>query len=258
MEGKATQGTHGAVWETLKSMGFMYKHLKAEVDRMEAQMNANELPSEVWKEYSTRVDAGWLKLTDYHSLIDESPIYRLAIFLHPNYRFEYFEEHWQEYKSWIAKARSAIKQEYERYERVWLAQAEEEAAAEEAAAEEDSSPPEDDVFKAFEAFGRPTNFARRRGKRRKIESSQLNSYWEAGPTTYTVANPIEWWHAEGSQWPVLQRMAFDVFTIPAMSAEPERLFSYGRRKISYERTRLSDDTIEAEMCQKAWLVNKIV
>ncbi|EKG08995.1 Ribonuclease H-like protein, partial [Macrophomina phaseolina MS6] len=26
MEGKATQGTHGAVWESLKSMGFLYKH----------------------------------------------------------------------------------------------------------------------------------------------------------------------------------------------------------------------------------------
>lgn len=237
-------------------MGFMYKHLKAEVDRMEAQMNANELPGEVWKEYSTRVDAGWLKLTEYHSLIDESPIYRLAIFLHPNYRFGYFEEHWQDHKSWIAKARSVIKQEYERYEREWLEQAEEEAAAEEA--DEVSSLHEDDVFKAFESFGRPTNFARRRGKRRKIESSQLTSYWEGDPTAYTVANPIEWWHAEGSQWPVLQRMALDVFTIPAMSAEPERIFSYGRRKISYERTRLNDDMIEAEMCQKAWLVNKIV
>lgn len=53
-------------------------------------------------------------------------------------------------------------------------------------------------------------------------------------------------------------MALDVFTIPAISAEPKRIFLYGRRKISYERTRLNNDMIEVEMCQKAWLVNKIV
>lgn len=53
-------------------------------------------------------------------------------------------------------------------------------------------------------------------------------------------------------------MAYDIFTIPAMSAEPERIFSMAKLVVSSERTRMDDDMIEAEVCQKHWLLNKTV
>ena len=54
-------------------------------------------------------------------------------------------------------------------------------------------------------------------------------------------------------YPNLQQFAIDVFTIPPMSAEPERLFSGGRRTVSWTRCRLSARTIEMLECVKHWI-----
>ena len=48
-------------------------------------------------------------------------------------------------------------------------------------------------------------------------------------------------------------MALDILSIPAMSAEPERLFSGAKITISDRRNRLTIDTIQALQCLKSWL-----
>ncbi|EKG09031.1 HAT domain-containing protein [Macrophomina phaseolina MS6] len=252
LEGKANkegnEGSHGSIWESLKAMDFMFDHLKRNVEALEAQVASGEASREDWQDYSTKVDAGYLKLQDYYSLLDESPAYVVAIFLHPNYRFEYFEQAWALHKSWITDAKSAIRRMYDTYEVMYLSEL---AAGEETEeSTTDESTPATDVFTNFEAFGRPSGAKERSRKRRRLDTTQLQSYWDAGVTSYTISDPLAWWRSEGVQYPILQRMAFDIYSIPAMSAEPERIFSHTRRIISDERTRLSDDTIETEICQK--------
>ena len=58
------------------------------------------------------------------------------------------------------------------------------------------------------------------------------------PTTATLAKVIA--------------TSYQHLSIPAMSAEPERVFSGGRRTISWERMQLGDDTIEIIECLKHW------
>ena len=48
-------------------------------------------------------------------------------------------------------------------------------------------------------------------------------------------------------------MALDVLSIPAMQADPERLFSGAKITISNRRNRLGIFTIEALECLKSWL-----
>jgi len=48
-------------------------------------------------------------------------------------------------------------------------------------------------------------------------------------------------------------MAVDILSIPAMSDEPERIFSGGRRTVSWERMRLGEQTIQAAECLKSWV-----
>jgi hypothetical protein len=48
-------------------------------------------------------------------------------------------------------------------------------------------------------------------------------------------------------------MALDILSIPAISAEPERLFSGAKITISDRRNRLTIDTIQALQCLKSWL-----
>ena len=56
-------------------------------------------------------------------------------------------------------------------------------------------------------------------------------------------------------YPNLQQFAIDIFTIPPISAEPERLFSGGSRTVSWTRCRLSAFTIEMLECVKHWIKN---
>jgi hypothetical protein len=48
-------------------------------------------------------------------------------------------------------------------------------------------------------------------------------------------------------------MAIDVLSIPAMSADPERLFSSAKITIINRRNRLGIDAIEALECLKSWM-----
>jgi hAT family C-terminal dimerisation region len=53
-------------------------------------------------------------------------------------------------------------------------------------------------------------------------------------------------------FPNLSRLALDILSIPAMSADPERLFSSTKLLISYLRNKLGMDIIEAFKCLKSW------
>lgn len=95
IEGRANsagrEGSRGAIWESLKAMDFIYKHLKTVVDDLERQLTYSDVTADDWQQFLAKVDAGWYKLNDYYRHFDDSPVYYAAIFLHPNYRFEYFE-----------------------------------------------------------------------------------------------------------------------------------------------------------------------
>jgi hypothetical protein len=47
-------------------------------------------------------------------------------------------------------------------------------------------------------------------------------------------------------------MALDYLTVPAMSAEPERVFSAAKLTLSDRRCRMGDDAVEALECLKSW------
>ena len=47
-------------------------------------------------------------------------------------------------------------------------------------------------------------------------------------------------------------MAIDILSIPAMSDEPERVFSGGRRTVSWERAQMGAENLERVECSKHW------
>jgi len=48
-------------------------------------------------------------------------------------------------------------------------------------------------------------------------------------------------------------MALDIFSIPPMSAEAERVFSGARRTISWDRAQLGGDMVQMTECLKSWI-----
>jgi hypothetical protein len=68
--------------------------------------------------------------------------------------------------------------------------------------------------------------------------------------------PLEWWKASASDYPRLSKMAFDYLSIPAMSAECERLFSRAKHCVGYQRHLLHADSITLLQCLKNWVGNR--
>ena len=54
------------------------------------------------------------------------------------------------------------------------------------------------------------------------------------------------------RWPRLLYMAINILSIPAMSDEPERVFSGARRTISWERGQMEPETLKMTECLKHW------
>lgn len=52
---------------------------------------------------------------------------------------------------------------------------------------------------------------------------------------------------------MLARMALDIFAIPSMSSEPERVFSGSKRTLGGDRGGMGPATLEATQCMKSWL-----
>lgn len=67
-----------------------------------------------------------------------------------------------------------------------------------------------------------------------------------------VSNIIQWWNDHSTLYPALSRMARDILSISAMSAEVEQVFSSARLLISDARNRLKEDIVEACECLKSW------
>ena len=80
------------------------------------------------------------------------------------------------------------------------------------------------------------------------------------PSKQTLVNePLRWWRERGELlYPTLASMAYDLFSIPAMSAECERAFSLAKKLITDERYNLKPDIIEADQCIKSWCKHGIV
>ena len=95
-----------------------------------------------------------------------------------------------------------------------------------------------------------------KNKRRKV-IDELERYL-ADDIDENVLDPLAWWRSNTNHYPVLARMAFDLFSIPAMSSECERVFSQSKQLITEERNRLGAVTIEADECQKNWLLRELV
>jgi hypothetical protein len=117
-----------------------------------------------------------------------------------------------------------------------------------------------------------------RGSRRKTqEKRELNTFDQIAQSLSQVTQPTSqdeyedynagepcslgkgtsallWWcqDMQRQRWPRLSYMAIDILSIPAMSDEPERVFSGARRTISWERGQMEPETLEMTECLKHW------
>jgi len=83
-------------------------------------------------------------------------------------------------------------------------------------------------------------------KRQRLES-ELERFTKDTPTKVEqyIVNPLAYWKDIKHIYPILYRMAMDLFSIPTMSSKCEREFSSADDVITDDQNCLADETIEA-------------
>ena len=223
LEGHAANSHYGAIWEALPAMQHLLRHL----ERLKIFIPKRD----------TRllecVNNSWAKLNEYYQLTDKShEIYAAATLLHPAMRIAHFK------KNWTGNAADWIDVMEAKCQHIWSTEFQPFRPA-----EEQQQIVQEDSFLS-DMLGSPES-----------GSDEFHRYTHGDPTLVDspkTFNPIAWWNDRKASFPTLHFYAFDTLSIPAMSAECERVFSSAKKLISSERNRLTEEIIEASECLKNW------
>jgi hypothetical protein len=87
------------------------------------------------------------------------------------------------------------------------------------------------------------------------ENSELERYFALLNEEET--DPLLWWQAHTTEFPILCEMARDFLTIQAISVASEQAFSVAGHTITKTRNHLLPETARATLCVKSWITNNL-
>ncbi|KAF6528364.1 hypothetical protein HZS61_008666 [Fusarium oxysporum f. sp. conglutinans] len=225
-----TEGRYATLDRSLFTMDVLHKHYTQAFQKHSGNATLRSC-----------IAASWAVFDKYYQLTDESPAYGAAIILHPSRRVAHIKKNWP--KSWHKPVLDGVRKHWKDY---------------------------------YHELPLPTTTPQLRDEIRRLDEydllareldvvslsmSELDEYdaFTTQPPIVIDCSPLSWWLREEQQqtYPRLSRMAVDILSIPAMSAEPERVFSGARRTISWDRCQLGSRTIERGECMKSWIKSGI-
>jgi hypothetical protein len=192
----------------------------------------------------TDIQLAWSKLNKYYEYLDNSPVYVAAVVLHPQFKWKWFKKAWKERQEWIAQARIAfnsLQVEYGTLPLINCNQAPPPSRQEPPSSGLDSDEDDEVVANIDQQF---TEYLRDSSGRQQVNTPEKS--------------PLGYWLAKQSIWPHLAAMALDIYSIPVMSDEPERVFSITGAAVNPRRRLLESQKIGQLMCLKAWSQSNIV
>lgn len=233
LEGNPGISTYGSLWAVFPSLNILSVSLQEAIDDVKAEPESY---------YKSGVIMGKQKLDKYWDrMTTESPFYFAATILHPSLKLAYFKDKWRKFPDWQKRAEQSMEKFYKEY--VTDAQvAESDVSYELSNRPLASSLLPNKPLRAHLRVDEQYSLHGRSTKRRKIES-ELNEYYRDGLVDLDEIGdePLQWWIEQSDNlrnpYPTLTKMAFDLFSIPAMSAECERVFSQAAKVVTDERNR---------------------
>ena len=231
---KANEGLFDTVDRMLPGLEFLLDHLE------QSRVIYADNPY-----ISHRIDCAWQKLIKYYNKTDDTLAYMAATVLNPIHKWQWFETRWIEgpLLDWLRKGKRHLRD-------LWT-----------------------------NCYADPTNIQEVRPNIVATNSDDAFAaflYQQEGPildelelylieprlaftdsTTAAAFRPLSWWTdlAQRDRFPRLSKLAWDLLTIPVMSAEIERIFSECALALGDQRHRLISETLEEQMLLKSWLRN---
>lgn len=71
-------------------------------------------------------------------------------------------------------------------------------------------------------------------------------------------SPIPYWLAKRTVWPQLAQVALDIYSTPAMSDEPERVFSIAGNTLNPRRRCLTGQAMQWLLCLRSWQNSNVI
>jgi hypothetical protein len=186
------------------------------------------------------INNAWLKLDKYYTLTDMTEAYVAAVVLNPYKKWSYFEASWKSKPDWLSAAKEKVQALWEEYK---------EKAGHSLPVQAVTDP----LPSQQKDYGRPdylAEFERSLYADEEEEEVDLRDEYERYiyPGREKVPEdkqlqPIRWWRNREADYPVLSQLAFDLLSIPAMSAGVERVFSGTKELITDRRNALDVESI---------------
>ena len=99
----------------------------------------------------------------------------------------------------------------------------------------------------------------RQVQRLRLVDDEFDSYISSIPTEFATPHDcIPWLRSQSNPWQGIIKHALDLLSIPAMSAELERVFSSAKQTATPLRNALSDQTMEVLELLKYWYKNNVI
>ncbi len=238
LEGLAHHAAFGAIWEALPALGAL-------LQSMEIGLQETTLARGVRDPLTIAYQNAWEKLQKYYKLTDDAhPIFAAAVLLHPSHRMQYFTHHWTgEEEHWrdlmVANVKKVWEQEYKPHL------------------------PTQAQIQTQQQQQRPPGIVDlyiRRAQMPQTVDDEFDSYINALPTDFSnnQHDCIPWLRSRSNLWPGITQHALDLLSIPAMSAELERVFSSAKLTVTSVRNALSDETLEVLEILRYWYTRNII
>ena len=203
MIGQEKNSLYGSIGSILWGMDLLLSVLE-EARRKSAEVRTPDVP------FQAALDHAWSILNKYYEETNECRMYIVSIVLDPRMKYDYFERNWP--KKWMNDVKDKMQSVWKEYGGHMTST---------------SLPSESEVDKESPEF---TINKWRFGNTRPVVN-ELAKYLRAPLLVLETKEANEnfdimkWWKGNMQEFPILAQIAFDVFSIPAMSVEPERVFS---------------------------------
>jgi hypothetical protein len=248
------QGNSPHLHEWYPTISFMLNT----IDEFKVEFAAEAQEDASFNYISQCCDHAWHKIEKYYKLCDQAPMLYAAVYLNPMFKAEWFKKQWangtKEQQCWIQDVRKRVFD-------LWETEYKGKSFTDTTNTPFTPSRAVQLTGKEKEKDQNSVHNRMREYKRLKYTDNHIHDELEDYLSSDIVMDPqyasgahddtvppfdcLAWWWARRNQWPYLSRMAFDSLAIPLMSDNPERSFSSGRDMITYRRSRLQGEIIEA-------------
>lgn len=200
------------------------------------------------------INAGWAKLNKYYTKTNNSVAYVAAVVMDPSQKWQYFEQQWVDHPGWVPEWKGKVVQHWYDYYRndasITVKELQDQITDHNTATQVAQS------AKLSATTDQSNNIYVAHLQARRLQRGVMDEYERYCSTPpIDITDALQWW-CEPSQkeaYPVLRIMAMDLLSIPAMSADAERLFSGANITVTDRRNRLGISMIEKLECLKSWM-----